>query len=152
MPPLETLLQELLIAAASEDRVGKAGRPREVLTGFEKAEISAFLAEGERISHAYIVERPGTPGTSAFTPSFEYRLFIRITGLRGYYAYLEATHNKQPRIFRSLDRILKMLRGLGYGGPIVIYNEDDSQTPPANRGTLRRPGDRAQTSPRKLSK
>ena len=146
------MLQKLLIEAASEELVGKAGRPREALSGFEKADISAFLAEGERISHAYVVERPGAPGASAFTPSFEYRLFIRITGLRGYYAYLEATHNRRPRIFRSLDRILKMLRGFGYEGPITVYNEDDLQTPAANPGTLRRPGDRSQTSSRKSGK
>ena len=146
------MLQELSVEAASEELVGKAGRPREALTGFEKAEISAFLAEGERISGAYVVERPGPSGASAYTPSFEYRLFVRITGLRGYYAYLEASHNKQQRTFRSMDRILKLVRGLGYAGPITIYNEKDSQTPAADLGTLRRPGDKTQTSSPKSQK
>lgn len=127
------------------ERLGsRIGRPRKARTGFEKAEISTFLEEGERIAGAYIVVRAGQPVSTAFMPSFDYSLYINITGLRGYYAYLEGKRSGKPRIFRSFDRILKMLRGLGYRGPITVYDEDDSRRPPEARGaTRRRPGDKS---------
>jgi hypothetical protein len=129
------------------DRLGRIHRPRRARTGFEKADISKFLGEGERIVGAYVVVRAGKPISTEFAPSFDYSLFINITGLRGYYAYLEGTRTGKPRIFRSFDRILKMLRGLGYLGPVTAYDEDDARTPPAARGaTRRRPGDKCQTA------
>ena len=125
----------------------RIGRPRRARTGFEKADISTFLGEGERIAGAYVVVRAGKPVSTEFMPSFDYSLFLNITGLRGYYAYLEGNRSGKPRTFRSFDRILKMLRGLGYLGPITVYDEDDARTPPVARGaTRRRPGDKGQTS------
>jgi hypothetical protein len=127
--------------------VGKIGRPRKPRTGFEKAEISTFLGEGERIAGAYVVMRAGKPGLSAYSPSFDYLLFVNITGLRGYYAYLEGTRTGKPRVFRSFDRILRMLRELGYTGPTIVYDEDDPRRPAEARGaTRRRPGDKTAAS------
>jgi hypothetical protein len=126
--------------------LGRVGRPRGAATGFEKADISKFLGEGERIVSAYVVVRAGKPIPTEFAPSFDYSLFINITGMRGYYADLEGTRSGKPRVFRSFDRILKMLRGLGYIGPITVYDEDDERRPPVARGaTRRRPGDKAVT-------
>jgi hypothetical protein len=133
------------MGAPSGERLVRIHRPRRARTGFEKADISKFLGEGERIVGAYVVVRAAKPIPTEFAPSFDYSLFISITGLRGYYAYLEGTRTGKPRIFRSLDRILKMLRGLGYFGPITVYDEDDARTPPVAKGaTRRRPGDKRQ--------
>jgi hypothetical protein len=124
--------------------LGKGGRPRKPRSGFEKAEISTFLGEGERIAGAYVVVRPGKTGLSTYYPSFDYLLFISFTGLRGYYAYLEGSRTGKPRVFRSFDRILRMLRDLGYTGPFTVYDEDDPRRPAQARGaTRRRPGDKA---------
>jgi hypothetical protein len=126
-------------------QLGRLGRPRKARSGFEKADISTFLGEGERIAGAYLIVRTGRPASGAFTPSFDYFLFINITGLRGYYAYLEGNRSGKPRAFRSFDRILKMLRELGYFGPITIYDGDATHRPPVARGaTRRRPGDKGQ--------
>jgi hypothetical protein len=102
-------------------------RPRKPRTGFEKAGISTFLGEGERLAGAYVIVRPTRPASGAFTLSFDYFLFINITGLRGYYAYLEGNRRGQPRAFQSVDRILKMLRELGYLGPVTIYDRDGTR-------------------------
>lgn len=140
------MVRYTLNSAIPGESLGRAGRPRQARKGFEKAEISVFLAEGERIVGAYVVSRAGKPVSSAYTPSFDYSLFVSITGLRGYYAYLEGDRTNKPRIFRSFDRILKMLRDLGYNGPITLYAEGDARTPPAAGGaTRRRPGDKSQT-------
>ena len=122
--------------------MGRIGRPRKARTGFEKAEIVAFLREGERISGSYVLVRPGKPGLSAYSPSFDYTLFLSITGLRGYYALL-AAEGGEPRVFRSFDRLLRMLRELGYLGQVSVYDEDDPRHPAEPRGaTRRRPGER----------
>nr|WP_295744909.1 hypothetical protein [uncultured Acidocella sp.] len=124
--------------------MGKGGRPRKPRNGFEKAEIATFLEEGERIAGAYIVVRRGKPGLSEYYPSFDYYLFVNITGMRGYYAYLEGSRSGKARVFRSLDRILRMLRDLGYLGAFTVYDDDDPSKPAQARGaTRRRPGDKA---------
>jgi hypothetical protein len=124
--------------------LGKGGRPRKPRSGFEKAEIATFLGEGERIVGAYVVVRRGRPGLSSYYPSFDYNLFVSITGLRGYYAYLEGSRSGKARVFRSLDRILRMLRELGYAGAFTVYDDDDPRRPAQARGaTRRRPGDKA---------
>ena len=123
--------------------MGKAGRPRKPRTGFEKAEVYAFLAEGERIVRAYVVARAGKPGLSVYTPSFDFWLFISLTGLRGYYAFLGAVGGEQ-RVFRSFDRLYRILHEMGYFGPVCVYGEDDTRRPADARGaTRRRPGDKA---------
>jgi hypothetical protein len=122
--------------------LGRIGRPRKARTGFEKAEIAAFLREGERISGSHVLVRPGKPGLSAYSPSFDYTLFLSITSLRGYYVLL-AAEGGEPRVFRSFDRLLRMLRELGYLGQISVYDEGDPRRPAEPRGaTKRRPGER----------
>ena len=92
---------------------------------------------------AYIVVRTGGPRSSEYTPSFEFFLFVTITGMRGYHPVLAAEGGK-PRVFKSFDRVLRMLRELGYNGPITIYDEHDPRRPAEATGaTKRRPGDKA---------
>ena len=132
-----------LVSNVSAGRLGKVGRPRKPRAGFEKAEVYAFLAEGERVAGAYVVARAGKPGSSVYTPSFDFWLFINLTGLRGYYAFLGAVRGEQ-RIFRSFDRLYRILREMGYFGPVCVYDEDDPRRPADTLGaTRRRPGDKA---------
>ena len=120
------------------------GRPRNPRTGFEKAELAKFLAEGKRLAAAYIIVRPGKPGNSRYTSALEYSVFVNVTGLRGYFAYLSATSDGQPRVFKSFDRLLVIVRELGYLGAINVYDADDPLRPADITGTtLRRPGDKA---------
>jgi hypothetical protein len=138
----------VLAGAPMGVRLGRLGRPRKARTGFEKADICAFLEEGERLAGAYVIVRTGKPVSCAFTASVDYFVFINITGLRGYYAYLEGSRSGKPRAFRSVDRILRKLRELGYFGPVTIYDEEDTRRPPLARGaTRRRPGDKGQAIP-----
>jgi hypothetical protein len=69
-----------------------------------------------------VVARAGTLASDQFTPSFDHSFSSNITGLRGYYSHLEGNRSGKSRAFRSLDRILKMLRELGYFGPIQRMN------------------------------
>ena len=128
------------------------GRPRKARTGFKKADIRIFLEEGERIAGFYVVVRAGRPALDQFTPSFDCSLFINITGLRGYYAYLEGNCGRKPRAFRSVDRILKKLRELGYSVTVTVYNGTtrvDLRLREVQRGAGRVPSAR---SPRRKAK
>ena len=143
MVALNAIASCQLVSNRSGGGLGKVGRPRKPRTGFEKAEVYAFLAEGERIAGAYVVARAGKPRSSVYTPLFDFWLFINLTGLRGYYAFLGAMGGEQ-RVFRSFDRLHRILREMGYLGPVCVYHEDDPRRPAVARGaTRRRPGDKA---------
>lgn len=121
----------------------KPGPPRKSKTGLDKAAISAFLGEGERMVGAYVVVRAGGRRSTVYTPAFDYSLFVKLTGLRGYYAWLAAEDGK-PKIFKSFDRMLRGLRELGYQGSVCLYDESDPRRPAEARGgTKRRPGDKS---------
>lgn len=126
-----------------EKSVPQLGRPRKPRTGFEKAELAKFLGEGERIAAAFVVVRARTPVSSRYTPALEYSLFVNVTGMRGYFSYLGANIGGQPRVFKSFDRLLTIVRELGYLGVVSVYDEDDPLRPGDIQGqTLRRPGDK----------
>jgi hypothetical protein len=121
----------------------RQGRPRKNKTGLEKSDVRAFLREGERITGAYAVVRPGAEVSSVWTPAFEYTLFVSITGLRGYYPWL-ATDSGAPKVYKSFDRMLRGIRELGYQGAVLVYDEADPKRPAEPTGaTKRRPGDKA---------
>jgi hypothetical protein len=69
----------VLAGAPMGVRLGRLGRPRKARTGFEKADICAFLEEGERLAGAYVIVRTGKPVSCAFTASVDYFVFINIT-------------------------------------------------------------------------
>lgn len=120
----------------------KQGRPRSSKTGLEKADISAFLREGERLVGAYVLVRAGGRRSTVWTPAFDYTLFVSVTGLRGYHPWL-AAEDGEPKIFKSFDRMLRTLRELGYQGSVTLYDESDPRRPPEPTGaTKRRPGDK----------
>jgi hypothetical protein len=122
--------------------VPRARRRRKERTGFEKADICAFLAEGEKITGVYaIVRSADRPVSSQWTPTFDYLLFVSLTGMRGYFPVM-AAEGREQRVFKSFDRILRMLRELGYQGPIAIYDETDPRRPKATGTTRRRPGEK----------
>lgn len=116
-------------------------RPRSLRQGFEKAEVLKFLGEGERVASVYVVSR-SVGSTQRWVPALEYELFFNITGLSGYYVYLESQSVKTPRIFKSFDRMYGLVREFGYSGSILVYDEEDPLCPIPGGGTLRRPGDK----------
>jgi hypothetical protein len=119
------------------------GRRRKERTGLEKGDISAFIAEGEKISGVYaIVRSADRPVSSQWTPTFDYLLFVSLTGLRGYFPVMAAEGHEQ-RVFKSFDRLLRMLRELGFTGPITTFDETDPRRPLEPTGaTKRRPGEK----------
>jgi hypothetical protein len=123
--------------------VPTAGRPRKERTGLEKGDISAFIAEGEKIAGVYAIVRSADRAVSSqWTPTFDYLLFVSLTGLRGYFP-LMATEGHEQRVFKSFDRMLRMLRELGFTGPITTFDESDPRRPIEPTGaTKRRPGER----------
>lgn len=123
--------------------MAKPGRPRQSKTGFDKSDIAAFISEGESLGGAYAIARRSGPYTSKYTPDFEYILFVSISGIRGYHPLLAST-GLEPRIFKSFDRVLRMLRDeLDFDGSITVYDCDDPRCPEEATGaTKRRPGDK----------
>lgn len=119
----------------------------------EKADISAFLAEGEQLVNAYALVQAGGQRSSKYTPAFEYLLYVHISGLRGYHPWLESDSGK-AKLFKSFDRMLRTLRSLGYMGSITVFDEGDPRRPAEPTGaTRRRPGDKpAATAKTKVSK
>jgi hypothetical protein len=110
-------------------------------THLAKGDITKLLKEGERLVGAYAVVRSGRPQSTKYTPSFDYNLFVTLTGIRGYFPVVEHSGN-DLRLFRSFDRILRMLREFGYCGPITVHDETDPQRPKATGATRRRPGEK----------
>ncbi len=110
-------------------------------TSLAKADITKLLNEGERLVGAYALVRSGPPQSTKYVPSFEYFLFVSLTGIRGFFPVVDHD-GKEQRVFRSVDRILRMLRELGYLGPIAIYDETDPRRPKATGATRRRPGEK----------
>ena len=121
----------------------RARRRRKERTGLDKGDISAFLAEGEKIVGVYAVVRSADrPVSSQWTPTFDFLLFVSLTGLRGYFPVM-ATERPEQRVFKSFDRLLRMLRELGFHGPITTFDEADPRRPPEPTGvTRRRPGEK----------
>jgi hypothetical protein len=128
--------------------VPRARLRRKERTGLEKGDISAFLSEGEKITGVYaIVRSADRPVSSQWTPTFDFLLFVSLTGMRGYFPVMAAEGHEQ-RIFKSFDRLLRMLRELGYHGPITTYDDADPRRPAEPTGvTRRRPGERLATLP-----
>jgi hypothetical protein len=127
--------------------VPRARRRRKERTGLEKGDISAFIAEGEKIVGVYaIVRSADRPVSSQWTPTFDFLLFVSLTGLRGYFPVM-ASEGREQRVFKSFDRALRMLRELGFYGPITTFDEADSRRPPEATGiTRRRPGEKLATT------
>ncbi len=114
---------------------------RKTRTSLAKGDITKLLNEGERLVGAYALVRSGPPQSSKYIPSFDYLLFVTLTGIRGYFPVIEYGR-KEQRVFRSFDRILRMLRELGYHGPVAVYDETDPRRPKATGATRRRPGEK----------
>ncbi len=115
---------------------------RKKRTAFGIGEIAKLLTEGERLVGAYALVRSGPPQATKYSPSFDYFLFVTLTGVRGYFPVMDA-EGKEQRIFRSFDRILRMLREFGFHGPITVYDETDPRKPSQPTGaTRRRPGEK----------
>jgi hypothetical protein len=128
--------------------VPRVGRRRKERTGLEKGDISAFIAEGEKIAGVYAVVRSADRAVSSqWTPTFDFLLFVSLTGLRGYFPVMAAEGHEQ-RVFKSFDRVLRMLRELGFHGPITTFDEADPRRPPEPTGvTRRRPGEKLASPP-----
>jgi hypothetical protein len=110
--------------------------------GLEKADIVAFLGEGERLVSAYAMVRPGGERSTVWTPAFGFYLYVRVSGLRGFHPWLESDTGK-AKTFKSFDRMLRNLRALRYRGAVTVYDEQDPRRPAAPKGaTRRRPGDK----------
>ena len=114
---------------------------RKIRTCLAKGDITKLLNEGERLVGAYAVVRSGLPQSTKYTPSFDYHLFVTLTGIRGYFPVVEH-ESTELRVFRSFDRILRMLRELGYHGPVTVHEETDPRRPKASGSTRRRPGEK----------
>ncbi len=118
---------------------------RKKRTSLAKGDITKLLNEGERLAGAYALVRSGPPQSTKYVPSFDYLLFVSLTGIRGYFPVVEYA-GKEQRVFRSFDRILRMLRELGYHGPTTVYEETDPRRPKATGVTRRRPGEKLAAS------
>ena len=104
--------------------------------GLRKADVIAYLDDGERLANAYALVRPGAARSSLWTPAFDFRLYVHLTGLGDFHPWMESAAGK-IRVFKSFDRILRMLRALGYDGPITIYDENDPRRRPYPRAATR---------------
>jgi hypothetical protein len=109
--------------------------------GLERADISAFLSEGERLVSAYAMVRTSDERPSIRTPPFDFDLYVRISGIRGFHPWLESDTRK-TKTFKSFDRMLGALRTLGYHGAVTVYDGADPFRPEPKGATRRRPGDK----------
>jgi hypothetical protein len=108
--------------------VSKQGRPRKTKEGLEKADISGLIQEGERITGVYTVVRSDGCRSTVWTPAFEYTIFVKTSKSLEYLPWL-ATENGLPKVFKSFDRMLRLLREFGYKGLVTVYDESDPKRP-----------------------
>jgi hypothetical protein len=83
--------------------------------GLQETEIREGLKEGGRILGLFVVERPASPEDPV-----EFVVYVRPSWTRGY-RILRTWRDKDDRAFRDFDRMLPLLRDLGYDGPVTVY-------------------------------
>lgn len=95
--------------------MARGARRREEPGGsIREAELRQGLREGGRIRRITVVARPGDDGC------VEHALYVLPSWLRSY-RVLRTARDEADRTFRSVDKLLKLTRSLGYGGEVAIH-------------------------------
>jgi hypothetical protein len=86
--------------------------------GLREGDIQARLREGGRIQGIFVIERSAPDGA-------KYVAYLRTTWKRGFHA-LQTYRGKSDRIYRDLDRLLRLVRDeFRYTGSVTLFVAGD---------------------------
>jgi hypothetical protein len=86
--------------------------------GLREGDIQARLREGGRIQGIFVIERSAPDGP-------KYVAYFRTTWKRGFHA-LQTYRGKSDRIYRDLDRLLRLVRDeFRYTGSVTLFVAGD---------------------------